>query len=151
MSTLFQAPQYDPAKDRRRRKTVVLVIAIVVVIAALLWTFRHWPQEHKVNQFFTAIEQKNFEKAYAIYWNDPNWKQHPQNYARYTFQDFYNDWGPGGDWGIIRSHKVEGTVRPSGGGSGVVVKVSINDRKTPACIWVDQDGTITAPSPIPCA
>ncbi len=143
MSSLFQAPHYDPERERHRRKVVLIVVAIVVVIAALAWIFRYWPQEHRVNQFFAELEQKNFEKAYGIYMADPNWKQHPQQERRYSFQDFYNDWGPGGEWGIIRSHKVEGARRPSGGGSGVVVVVSINGRIQPAHIWVDRDKTLT--------
>lgn len=149
MSTLFEAPHFDPERERRRRKIIIIVVAVVVVIAALAWTFRYWPQERTINKFFTVIEQKDFEKAYGIYWNDPNWKQHPQKYARYPFQDFYNDWGPGGEWGIIRSHKVNGAVRPPGGGSGVIVVVTLNDRKQPACMWVDRDKTITV-SPLPC-
>lgn len=143
MGTLFQAPQYDPERERHRRKIVLAVVAIVVAIAALAWAFRYWPQEHEVNKFFTALEQKDFEKAYGIYMADPNWKEHPQRNSRYTYQDFYRDWGPGGDWGIIRNHRVDGAQRPREGGSGVVVQVTINDRKTPAHIWVDRDKTLT--------
>ncbi len=149
MSTLFQAPQFEPAREQRRRKIVLIVIIVVVVVAALLWIFRYWPQEHKVSRFFAALEQKDYEGAYAVYMNDPAWKQHPDQYKRYSYGDFYTDWGPGGEWGIIRSHKVEGAARPRGG-SGVVVQVTVNDRKTPACVWADDDKTLTAPSPLPC-
>src|SRR5512146_1485904 len=144
MSTLFQAPHYDPEREHHRRKVVLIVVGIVVVIAVLAWLFRYWPQEHRVNQFFTALEQKDFEKAYVIYMADPNWKQQPEKHKRYSVNDFYRDWGPGGEWGIIRSHKVDGAQRPSGGSaSGLVVIVTINERKQPAHLWVDRDKTLT--------
>ncbi len=141
MSTLFQAPQYDPSRERRRRKIILIVVVAIAVVAALWWLFRFWPQEHRVDQFFTTLQQKNYEKAYAIYMNDPNWKQHPAQYARYPFGDFYRDWGPGGEWGVIRSHKVDGAQKS---GNGVLVQVTVNDRKVPARMWVDdQDKTLT--------
>ncbi len=147
MSTIFQAPQFDPGREKRRRNLVLVIIAVAIVVGVLFWTFRFWPQEHKVDQFFTALQQKDYEKAYGIYMNDPDWKQHPQKDSRYAYADFYNDWGPGGEWGSIKSHHVDGAVRPSGGGSGVVVQVTINGRPQPARIWVDKDKTLTYPSP----
>jgi len=149
MGTIFQAPQYDPRREKRRRKILLIAAAVVVVIAVLAWTFRYWPEERVVDRFFAALEQKDYEKAYGIYLHDPDWKQHPDQYAaRYSFRDFYNDWGPGGEWGIIRSYKILGAGSPPKGGSGVIVEVRINDRVEPARIWVEKsDKTLTAPSP----
>ncbi len=143
MGTIFQAPQYDPSRDTRRRKIILIVVVAVAVVAALWWLFRFWPQERRVDQFFTALEQRNYEKAYAIYMHDPNWKQHPGQYARYPFNEFYIDWGPGGEWGLIRSHKIDGARKS---GNGVEVQVTVNDRKVPAKMWVDDaDKTLTVP------
>ncbi len=141
MGTIFQAPQYDPAREKRRRNLIITVAVILAVLAGLYWMFRFWPQERRVDQFFTALEQKDYEKAYGIYMHDPDWKQHQDQYARYPFHDFYVDWGPGGDWGLIRSHKIDGARKS---GNGVVVQVTVNDRKVPAKMWVDdKDKTLT--------
>jgi hypothetical protein len=135
--TIFEAKQYDPAKERRKRIIIVSGIVLVIVLAIFGWRFRHWPYEHRVNQFFDALQQKNYEGAYSIWMNDAHWKQHPQKYKNYDFHEFYIDWGPGGDWGLINSHKVIGSVAPPNG-SGVVVAVEVNGRTEKANIWVEK-------------
>lgn len=136
-TTIFEAKPYDPARERRRRLIIVSVISIVLIGAFLTWWFRYWPEEHRVDRFFTALEQKNYEEAYSIWMNDPDWKKHPQNYPRYNFGEFYTDWGPGGEWGLISNHHVDGAAAPKGG-SGVVVVVTVNHRAEQARVWVEK-------------
>src|SRR5208337_4930858 len=153
--TLFEAPTYDPARARRKRLQIVAVICAVLVIVILLWVFRFWPEKHVVNQFFEALQQQNYEKAYGVWMHDPDWKQHPDKYARYRYDDFIKDWGPGGEWGIIKSHHIDGTREPKGGNaspfvtaSGVVVVVTVNDRVADkAHIWVQKDDKTLGFSP----
>jgi hypothetical protein len=141
--TLFEAKEYDPSRDRKRRNLIISVIVVAVLVAALAWHFRYWPEEHAVDKFFSALEQKDYEKAYGIWFNDPNWKQHPDKYKDYSFNSFYLDWGPGGEWGLVKSHKVYSTV---GGGSGVTVVVIVNGRSKPANVWVQKaDKTMSFP------
>jgi hypothetical protein len=134
--TIFQAPTYDPRRARRRNAIIAGVVILVLIIAALAWVYRNYPEERVVQKFFTALENKDYEKAYGIWQADPNWKQHPQNYPNYSFGDFYQDWGPGGEWGLIRTFRIDGSANPKSG-SGVVVVVTINDRKEQARIWVE--------------
>ncbi len=142
-TTLFEAPPYDPRRERRRNLVIITLIVVVLIAAILGYLFRNLPYERIVDRFFTTLEQKDFEKAYGIWFNDPGWKQHPDRHAQYNFHEFYNDWGPGGEWGIIRTHKVVGAAAPSGG-SGVVVVVRVNDRAEEARIWVERkDKTLT--------
>ena len=142
-STIFTAPQYDPRRERRRRIIIASVIVAVAVVAALAYLYRNWPEERVVGQFFTALVNKDYDTAYGIWMHDPNWKQHPDKYPNYPFREFYNDWGPGGEWGIIRSFHIDGSASPKGG-SGVVVVVTINDRAEKARIWVEKkDKTLT--------
>jgi len=136
--TLLDAQQYDPARERRRRIRIVGAVALVLVMAALGWAYRYWPEEHTVDGFFAALKQKNYESAYAIWWHDPQWKQHANQYARYSFSDFYTDWGPGGEWGTINSYKIFASGTPPGASSGVVVEVVVNDRAEHARVWVDK-------------
>jgi hypothetical protein len=154
--TLFEAPVYDAAKARRHRMRIVAAVAVAIVIGIIAWNFRFWPEEHQVNRFFEALEQKDFQRAYSVWMNDPDWQQHPQNYERYPFQSFMQDWGPSGEWGIINRHKIDGAAIPKGyngspfikGSSGVVVVVTVNDRiADKAHIWVQKSDKTLGFSP----
>jgi hypothetical protein len=143
-TTILTAPQYDPKRERRKKQIIAGVILAVVGIGVLLYVFRNWPEEHVVNKFFSAIQAKDYEKAYGIWMADPDWKQHPQKFSNYPFNEFYQDWGPGGEWGLIRTFSIDGSANPKGG-SGVVVVVTVNERLADkARIWVEKkDKTLT--------
>ncbi len=152
MSTsILNAPTYDPKRDKRRRIIIVLAVLAVLVVGYvafsltvfgyLKYPFQNWSEERVVNRFFQALEVRDYEKAYGIWMADPNWKQHPNAHPRYTFGQFYLDWGPGGEYGLIKSHKIDGTKRT---GSGVVVVTTVNERSEQAHLWVEKsDKTMT--------
>ena len=153
--TLFEAQPYDPARARKKRLLIFAVIGGVFVIGILWWMFRFWPEERVVDQFFDALQQQNYEKAYGVWMHDPDWQQHPGKYSRYSSSDFLKDWGPGGEWGIIKSHHIDGAAVPKGysgspfaTASGVVVVVTVNDRVSDkAHIWVQNDDKTLGFSP----
>ena len=107
--------------------------------------FRNWPEERVVDKFFTALQHQDYETAYGIYFNDPGWREHQQKYSQYTYADFYRDWGPGGEWGLVKSHGIYGTANTkSFGGGGVVVEVIVNERSEHARMFVQRsDKTMT--------
>jgi hypothetical protein len=138
MSTsLFDAQPYDEAKARRRRIWIAGAIVAIIAIAAVLWFNRYWPEERRVEQFFAQLQAQNFEGAYGIWMNDPNWKQHPEAYKRYTFHAFYLDWGPGGEWGPVKSYKIVAAQKPRPDASGVVIGVRVNERKNLCSVRVE--------------
>ncbi|HMD16924.1 MAG TPA: hypothetical protein VKH18_09670 [Terriglobales bacterium] len=143
--TLLDAPLYDPAKARRRKIAITFAILAVIVLATLGWLYRNWPEEHAVDKFFAALQHQDFETAYGIYFNDPGWRQHQQKYPQYTYADFYRDWGPGGEWGLIKSHRIYGSANTKGfGRGGVVVEVIVNERAEHARMFVQKsDKTLT--------
>ena len=144
--TLMDAPVYDPAPARRRRIKIGVGVFLLLLTSFLVWLYRYWPEEHKVDKFFTSIQNKDFETAYGLWMNDPTWKQHPQAHAKYPFNEFYTDWGPGGEWGLVKSHQIRASGECRGGGSGIVVEVIVNDRVTPARVWVEKsDKTLSYP------
>lgn len=78
--------------------------------------------------------------------HDPDWSQHPDKFPKYPYGDFYRDWGPGGEWGLIKTQKVYGASTCPGPGSGVVVDVIVNDRAEHAQVWVEKgDKTLSYP------
>jgi hypothetical protein len=149
---LLDATEYDP-RPAQRRNRIILTAVVVVIVAVCVWFFfRYWPEEHVINQFFQAIESKNFEAAYGIYNHDPDWKQHPNKYKDYTLSQFVLDWGPSSEYGPITSHKIDCATEPHKSNfqspSGVIVVVIINNRAEPTSLWVEKkDKTITT-SPI---
>ncbi|MGZ7053637.1 MAG: hypothetical protein ACXVJ0_16375 [Candidatus Angelobacter sp.] len=143
--TLLDAQPYDTAKARRRKIQIIASVVVVIALAALAWMYRNWPEERCVEKFFAALEHQNYEAAYGIYFNDPAWVQHRQKYSQYTYADFYRDWGPGGEWGLIKSYKIYGSANTKGfGRGGVVVEVIVNERSEHARMFVQKsDKTLT--------
>ncbi|HEY7616230.1 MAG TPA: hypothetical protein VH744_05455 [Terriglobales bacterium] len=136
--TLMDAQHYDEARARRRKIIISSAVFLVLVLAWLVWAYRYWPEERIVDHFFAALQKQDFEGAYGVWMRDPQWKQHPQKYDRYPYHEFYTDWGPGGEWGIVKSHEIYASGTPKGGGSGVVVEVIVNGRAEHARVWVEK-------------
>ncbi|MGH9474729.1 MAG: hypothetical protein ACRD1C_00190 [Terriglobales bacterium] len=131
--TLLDAPAYD-ARRAHQRKVLGIVIAIVVV-AAIVGVL-YWPRyqaRNTVDHFFQAIMRKNYQEAYAI------WQANPQ---QYPMDAFMRDWGPSGEWGIIKTFHIDQLGLPPGGhASGLVALVTINGiAADQARIWI-QNGS----------
>ena len=148
---LLDAKEYDPRPAQRRRRAAVIVIVIALAAFIFWWFFRYYPEKQAINRFFEAIEHKDFDKAYALYFADPNWKQHPQKYDQYSLNQFTLDWGPSSEYGAITSHKIECAVEPPKKGfaspSGVIVVVSINNRPETTSLWVEKKDKSISLSP----
>jgi hypothetical protein len=144
--TLLDAKQYDPEKERKRRTRIIFIILLIVVVGILVWWNRFWPEKRIAEKFFSTLQKQDFAMAYGVYFADPNWQQHPQNHSQYPFNEFQQDWGPGGEWGIIKNFKIYGESNCPGGGTGVVVDVVVNNRAQHAQLYVDKsDKTISTP------
>ena len=127
--TLLDAPAYNADRARKRRRIIIASLIGVVIIAILVWTFWNWPAEHRVNQFFTALEHQQFEKAYGIWNNDPDWQQHPDKYkTSYPYNKFLDDWSLNGEYGKITSYKI--LYATSSLGNSTLMAVSVNGRKS---------------------
>ncbi len=145
--TLLDAETYDPSRERKRQIRIAAAIVLIILLAGIAWMYRNWPEERAVSRFFATLQQKDYETAYGIWQHDPDWRQHSQKYSKYPFTDFYRDWGPGGEWGVIQSFKVYASVTPPGGGSGVIVEVVVNRRAEHARIWVQKSDKTLSFSP----
>ena len=101
LTDLMDAPAYDPARDNRRRNILIGVIVAIVLAGAIAligyvsghgWFFSNLGYEHRVSNFFEALEAKDYPKAYGVYYNDPDWQQHPAKYTSYPLARFTDDW-----------------------------------------------------------
>ena len=145
--TLLDAKEYDEAGARKRKKLIVSIVGTILVIAALAYAFRYWPEERLVDKFFAALQKQQYEIAYGLYMADPDWRQHPQKYSLYPYNDFYRDWGPGGEWGLVKTYKIYATGECPKGGSGVIVEVIVNERAEHEQIYVQKKEKTFSPSP----
>ena len=144
--TLLDAQEYNPEKSRKRKKQIISAVAILVIVVFVIWWNRYLPEKLIVGHFFGALQKQDYNTAYGIWMHDPQWKQHPNEHPKYLFNEFYRDWGPGGEWGLIKTYKVYGASSCPGGGSGVVVDVIVNDRTEHAQVWVEKsDHTLSYP------
>lgn len=145
----MDAKEYDEAPARRRKLLILWLIFAALILAWLCYHFRHHSERHEVRKLFHALEQQNLDGAFAVWNHDPQWKEHPQQYLKYGFGDFSQDWGPSGEWGIIKSYSVDCSLSS---GSGVIVQVTVNHRTEHAYVWVDKsDKTLHfSPNEIDC-
>ena len=157
--SLIDAPEYDERAERRKRNIFisigVLVLLLVIIffagyISGHGWFFSNLPAEHRVNDFFKALEAKDYAKAYGIYNNDAEWQQHPQKYASYPLQRFTEDWTSASPVNApITSHHVDISKTDGTGafGTGIIVAVRLNGDHQ-VFLYVNRaDGTRTWPAP----
>jgi hypothetical protein len=147
--TLMDAQQFDEARARRRRNLIIVVIIAALIVAWVAYHLRDYPERHVAGKFLATLQRGDIEGAYAIWFKDPNWKQHPAKYSNYTYGDFSQDWGPSSEWGPIKSYAVNCSYSS---GSGVIVQSTVNRRVQHAYIWVDKsDKTLHfSPNEIEC-
>lgn len=144
--TLLDAKEYDERRAHKRNIRIIWVVSVIVIVLALGWWFRYWPEERIVGHFFDDLQKQDYKSAYGIWMHDPDWQQHPNEHPKYPYGDFYRDWGPGGEWGLIKTQKVYGASTCPGPSSGVVVDVIVNDRAEHAQVWVEKsDKTLSFP------
>ncbi len=142
--TLLDAPVFDAARDRRKQAILYSVVALAVVLFIGDWLISGMPVDWPwnwwthlrgritVNHFLDAIEQNDLAKAYGVWLHDPDWRQHPAQYAAYPFDRFQQDWSPtspANDYGAIKSHK---TLAARSSGNTLVLGISINGLKSKA-------------------
>jgi hypothetical protein len=157
--TLLNAPEYDGRREARNRNLLIgsgILIAVLIVtsVAGFVmghgWFFSNLPIEHKVDRFFTALEAKDYDTAFAIYTNDPSWKQHPEKHTDYPIKRFTEDWTTEGPVGApVTSHHIDISKTDGSGtfGSGVIVAVRVNGSKKLFMWYQRSDGTLTEPAP----
>jgi hypothetical protein len=147
--TLLDAEQYDEVRARRRRNLIIALIIAALILAWVGYHLRDFPERHRADKFFDTLEHQDFETAYAIWHQDAAWKTHPGKYAQYGYGDFYQDWGPAGEWGPIKSYSIDCSYATS---SGVIVQATVNHRAEHAYVWIDKhDKTLHfSPTEIDC-
>ena len=147
--TLLNAPAYNASRERLKRNLLIGTGVTVVVLTILAltgyilghgWFFTNLPDEHRVSVFMKTVQAGDYGKAYGIWQNDPEWQQHPQKYD-YKLQRFTEDWTTQSDWGgPVKAYHVDVSKRDK---TGVVVAVTINEKKRFFIKYENADGTLS--------
>ena len=156
--TLLNAPAFNEGKEKLQRNLLigsgVLIVLLVLItlggfIAGHGWAFSNLPAEHRVGEFFAALQAKDYKKAFGIYNNDPDWQQHQDKYKDYPESRFESDWstqdpidGPLNSYHVDIS-RTDGTGRF---GSGIIVAVTVNGGKRVFMYYIRKDGTLSWPA-----
>ncbi len=150
--SLIDAPDYDPRKDIRNRNiiigggatvTLLLILSLVGFMTGNGWLFTNVPAKHRVNAFFTALEAKDYAKAYDLYENG-----RPD--SGYSLSRFTEDWTAHSPVnGPITEHKVDISATDGTGflGTGIIVEVLVNGNNKVFMYVSKADGTMTWPAP----
>jgi hypothetical protein len=147
--TLLNAPEFDAKKETRNRNLAIGSVIFVGLLAVLTvagfvlghgWFFINLPVEHKADVFLGTLKDGDYAKAYGIWYNDPDWQQHPQNHD-YTLKRFTEDWSTASDWkGPIVSYHVEFSKRDN---TGTVVAATVNSVNKVYLKYTRSDGTLS--------
>jgi hypothetical protein len=161
--TLLNAPAYNERKEHLKKTLIIgsgvlFALLVVLTFAGFLlghgWLFTNLPAEHKVSNFYSALEAKDYAKAYGIYNNDPGWQQHPDKYKDYPLSRFTVDWtteSPVG--GPILTHHVDISKTDGAGnfGTGIIVAATVTAVGKPSpqqldIYYIKKSGQLTYPS-----
>lgn len=114
----------QPGKHRTLTMPLILSGAVVAVVI-LFYFFANFREERAMQRCFEALQREDLAAAYQI-WGPTE---------EYTFKDFLQDWGEDGYYGKVRYFRI---VESESQGSGVIVRVQINNLARPIAFWVER-------------
>ncbi len=114
----------DLGAERRKRRLIFGIVLSLLLAGYLYYEWKNYPEERRASQFFKALQQENYQEAYRIW----------QPTSSYHFDDFLEDWGWNGLQGPIHQYRIEDSRAR---GSGVVVRIRLNDAET-TTLWVEK-------------
>jgi len=148
--TLLNAPEFNVQKETRKRNLLVgsgvlITTLVLLTVAGYLlghgWLFINLPVEHRVDTFLSALQAKDYSRAYGIFYNDKDWQQHPDKYKDYPLQRFTEDFTTESEWKApINTYHVDFSKRDH---TGVVVASTINGGTNLTLKYQSSDGTLS--------
>ena len=130
----------DQRRERRIRRVVIWVLAILIVATVGYFTFRNWREEQQVRKFFTMLEQKRYQDAYALWGCTPDT---PCKY--YSAEKFLEDWGASSPYANPQSIR---TLHEDVCGSGVVFDIDA-PKTEDVGLYVDRSTNLISFAPWP--
>lgn len=110
---LFDGKAEEPPNKKLRYAITGIVFALLLALG-VAYLYRYHAEKRTIRQFLDTLVAGDLQQAYRI------WKPNPT----YTFDDFQKDWGPAGEFGPVKSYRLE-TAQKAAGASGVVVVIEV--------------------------
>ncbi len=128
---LLDTTNEEPKSKARRLAVSGLAFAILLAVGLWWFVFRFWGEKRAADRFLETLVSGNTERAYCLWKLGEACTNQPaaeisRSSQSYAYQDFLEDWGPGGYYGPVKSYRIETAQNPRGGGSGVIVVVTIS-------------------------
>jgi hypothetical protein len=130
----------DQRRERRLKRIVIWGLAAVILATSCYFLFRNWRQERTVKQFFSLLDQKNYQAAYAL-WGCT--QDTPCKY--YSPEKFNEDFGPSSPFANAGAAKI---LHTDVCGTGVVFDVEI-PRGEEVGLYVDRETNVIGFAPGP--
>ncbi len=111
---VFDSTAEEPHSKVRRYIITAIALAALVWLGVWYYVLRFHTEKKTVSEFLNALVAGQTEQAYRI------WKPAPS----YSYNDFLDDWGPGGYYGPVKSFHIEPHAEQPKGGSGIVVVIA---------------------------
>ena len=95
---------YGVKEERRGRLVKRLVLgglALIILGTGAFYYFRTWKQERVMDDFFAAVQAKDFDRAYAMWCP----AEHPCRY--YPKEKFLEDWAPPAPYANVAASDVQ--------------------------------------------
>ncbi len=91
----------DEQRERMIKRVVIIALIVLVVGGGLYLWFRNYRQEQVVKQFFSLLEAKRYQEAYAL------WGCTQDNPCKYWGPERFNEeWGPASPYADVKTLKV---------------------------------------------
>jgi hypothetical protein len=110
---LFDGKAEQPV-DKRLRYAITGIVFALLLALGVSYLYRNHAEKRTIRQFLDTLVAGDQQQAYRI------WKPN----SAYSFDDFQKDWGPKGEFGPVRSYRLERAHKPNGG-SGVIMVIEV--------------------------
>ena len=130
----------DTRREHATRRIVLAAIAAAILAGMGYFYFRTWSEERILKGFFSALERKDFQGAYAM------WGCTQDKPCRYYDPDRFNqDWGPATAYAHGAAAKIDNIDFCD---AGVVFNVSYPNAD-PVALWVERSSNVISFAPWP--
>jgi len=111
--TLLDAQPYDPqSRGGERLRSAVAIVAVIGWRLSLGCTATG-PKSTPVDKFFAALQHQDYETAYGIYSMTPPGASISRKFSVHIC-GLLSRLGPGGEWGLVKSHRIYGSANTKG-------------------------------------
>lgn len=130
----------DLRRERIRKRIIIWGLAIVIVATVGYFAFRNFREERQLKNFFTLLEQKKYQEAYALWGCTPD---SPCKY--YSAEKFLEDWGPASPYANPQNIR---TLHEDVCGTGVVFDIQA-PKTEEVGLYVDRGTYVVSFAPWP--